>query len=90
MVEVESFVLLVQEGCPGCESAKKELAKMGGEGKNIRVLDIGKDAEGAKIAGALQVREVPSFVVVQREGDKRSACLIDKAGEVGRCAELGE
>ncbi len=62
----KEYVLIVAEGCPGCEQAK---AKVKGD-KKFRVLDVTKNNEAALIALKLGIMEVPTVVEIDREANK--------------------
>ena len=66
----KEVILIVNEGCPGCEEAKRMI------GKNARVMDIAKSDEAAKIALELGIMAVPTLVMYDREAGKM--CLVDK------------
>ena len=63
---VKEYVLIVAEGCAGCEEAK---ARLKGD-KRFRVLDITKNNEAASIALKLGINEVPTVVEIDREANK--------------------
>ena len=76
----KEIILVVNEGCPGCEEAKRML------GKDVRVMDIAKSEEAAKIALELGIMAVPSIVMYDR--DEGKMCLVDKKLLPTRCASI--
>ena len=70
----EELILIVAEGCPGCEVAKEAL-----KGK-AKIMDVTKDLEAAEIISRLKVYRVPLIVVKREDG---GLCYYD--GEGYRC-----
>lgn len=67
----KELILIVAEGCPGCEAAKERIK---GD-KRFKVLDITKSNEAASIALKLGIDRVPTLVEVDREANK--VCVFD-------------
>lgn len=77
------LVLIVAEGCPYCKEAVERLPR----DARVRVLDVTKDLEAAKIVRALEIYRVPLLVAVERrEGGRARYCAIDE-GERVKCVE---
>ncbi|MEM4853400.1 MAG: hypothetical protein QXQ60_07520 [Thermofilum sp.] len=76
------LVLIVAEGCPACKEAVKSLPK----DAKVKVLDVTKDLEAARIVRALEIYKVPLLVAVERREDgKAKYCVLD--GEKVKCVE---
>ena len=73
----KEVILMVVEGCPGCEEAKRIL------GEDVRVMDIAKSDEATKIALELGIKAVPTVVIYDPEAGKM--CLVDKDLSPTRC-----
>jgi len=80
MMVGKEILLIVSEGCPGCEEAKRIL------GENARVMDIAKSDDAAKIALKLGIMAVPTLVMYDREAGKM--CLVDKKLLPTKCASI--
>lgn len=80
MMVGKEVLLIVSEGCPGCEEAKRLL------GENARVMDIAKSDDAAKIALELGIMAVPTLVMYDKEEGKM--CLVDKKLLPTRCTSL--
>ena len=76
----KEIILIVNEGCPGCEEAKKAF------GKDVMVMDIAKSDEAAKIALELGIKAVPTLVMYDKEAGKM--CLVDKKLLPTKCASI--
>jgi len=75
------FVVIVAEGCPGCEHLKKAL----NPNSRIRFLDITKDAEAVQIAQELNIMAVPTFVAINR--DLGELCSLDRDFKPVKCVK---
>ena len=62
----KEYVLIVAEGCAGCEAAKERIK---GDTR-FRVLDVTKNNEAASIALKLGINEVPTVVEIDRDANK--------------------
>ena len=62
----KEYVLIVAEGCAGCEAAKERIK---GD-RRFRVLDVTKSDEAASIALKLGIVEVPTVVEIDRDANK--------------------
>lgn len=80
MMVGKEILLIVSEGCPGCEEAKRIL------GENARVMDIAKSDDAAKIALKLGIMAVPTLVMYDREAGKM--CLVDKKLLPTKCVSI--
>ena len=67
----KELILIVAEGCPGCEAAKTRIK---GD-KRFRILDVTKSDEAANIALKLGITKVPTVVEVDREANR--ICVFD-------------
>lgn len=76
----KEILLIVSEGCPGCEEAKKLL------GERARVMDIAKSDDAAKIALELGIKAVPTLVFYDKEAGKM--CLVDKKLLPTKCTSI--
>ena len=76
----KEYVLIVAEGCAGCEAAKERIR---GD-KRFRILDITKNNEAASIALKLGIVEVPTVVEIDRDANK--ICVMKD--EKPKCATL--
>ena len=65
----KEYVLIVAEGCAGCEEAKERLK---GD-KRFRILDVTKSDEAATIALKLGIVEVPTVVEIDRDANRMCA-----------------
>jgi len=74
MSEHVKFILIVAEGCGGCEQA---LEKAKGDGR-IEVLDAMKDPDALRIMKALDLEGVPVVVALNEKLDKICALTEDK------------
>lgn len=67
MIEMaREFILIVAEGCPGCEAAKQRIR---GD-KRFRVLDLTKSDEASNIVLKLGIKAVPTVVEVDKEANR--------------------
>ena len=73
MSEVK-FILIVAEGCGGCQAA---LEKAKGDGR-IEVLDVAKDKRALEILRALGLEAVPVVVALNEKLNKVCALMEDK------------
>ena len=78
----KEVILIVAEGCPGCEEAKRIF------GKDVRVIDIAKSDEAAKIALKLEIKAVPTVVIYDPEAGK--VCLVDKKLLPTKCTSINK
>ena len=78
---MKEAILVVAEGCPYCEEMKKRLPK-----DKVKVLDVTKDLEGAKILQSLQIYRVPLLVTAEKTGDRIKYCVLDEKDV--KCAEV--
>lgn len=74
------LVLIVAEGCEGCEAAKRSV------GKGVRVLDVTRSDEAARIVRSLRLNRVPVLVELNRADGR--VCLLEE-GRL-RCAPLSD
>jgi len=74
MSEHIKFILIIAEGCDGCEEA---LQKAEGDSR-IEVLDAVKDKRAVDIMHALGLEAVPVVVAVNEKLDKVCALTQDK------------
>jgi len=79
-------ILVVAEGCDGCKDAIENLPK----DEKIKILDVTKDLEAAKIVRALEIFRVPLLVSKEKLGNgKVRYCTIEEDGTI-RCVEEDE
>ena len=68
-------IVIVAEGCPGCKELVNRVQK---ENMNIRVLDVTKNLEAARIVRDLKITSVPTVVTVERTERGTKLCTLDK------------
>jgi glutaredoxin len=78
------LVLIVAEGCPGCEQAKKAVE---GSKANIEILDVTRSEEAARICRDLGIYKVPTLVALEEEGGKVKMCTLDRDETKVKCVE---
>lgn len=71
------YILIVSEGCGGCEEAKSQLAQ---QGAKVEVLDVTKSLYAADIIRQSGLFKVPLLVEVDEKEDK--VCVLDEAKPV--------
>jgi len=74
----KDIILMVTEGCPGCEEAKKSL------GAKVRVVDITKSDAAAGLVKELNIISVPTVLEIDRESGK---LCITEMGKT-RCVDV--
>jgi len=77
---LKETLVIVAEGCPYCEELKKKLPK-----DKVKILDVTKSLEAAKILQSLQVYRVPLLVTSEKKGDMIEYCVLDE--ENVKCVE---
>lgn len=79
-------ILVVAEGCEGCKEVVENLSK----DTKIKILDVTKDLEAAKIIRALEIFKVPLLVSKEKLGNgKVRYCTIEEDGKI-KCVEEDE
>lgn len=71
----KEVIAIVAEGCPGCEALLSELRKQNAQ---VRVLDVTKSLEAAKIVRDLGIDRVPTLVTVERTETGATFCTVDE------------
>lgn len=79
--------LLTSDTCPGCEAAKKHLAKELADG-SIKELNIDKDPEAALVISGLDIRAVPELVFARKTKDGKIHICTEIGTQKAKCAEL--
>ena len=75
----KEIILIVAEGCPHCEEVKKTLPDSS-KGK-IKVLDVTKSLEAARLMRDLGVFKVPLLVTVEKfDSGETEYCTLDEKG----------
>jgi len=70
---MDKVFLFTTTWCPHCKAAKEKLKDKIEKGE-IEVIEVDKDEFGEKVADALGIYAVPTFVVAKDDG---TACVID-------------
>jgi glutaredoxin len=78
------LILIVAEGCPGCEQAKKAIE---GSKANIEILDVTKSEEAARICRDLNIFKVPTLVAIEETEKGVKACTLDEDKTKLKCVE---
>jgi len=68
------YILIVSEGCGGCEQAKTQLEE---QGARVEVLDVTKSLYAADIVRQSGLFKVPLLVEVDEKEDR--VCILDEA-----------
>jgi glutaredoxin len=84
MVGKRRLILIVAEGCPHCEQAKKAVE---GSNANIEILDVTKSEEAARICRDLNIFSVPTLVAIEEEGGKVKMCTLERDRTKLKCVE---
>jgi glutaredoxin len=75
---MKETIVIVAEGCPYCEELKKTLPK-----DKIKVLDVTKSLEAARLMRDLGIYKVPLLVTVDRTEQGTEVCTLEeKEGKV--------
>jgi len=74
----KDVILMVAEGCPGCEEAKKSI------GAGVRVVDITKSEVAAGLVKELNIISVPTLLEIDRENGKLCVTEMGKT----RCVDF--
>jgi glutaredoxin len=78
----EEVILIVAEGCPHCEEAKKLV-----KDSKVRVLDVTKDERAAAILRDLEEYRVPLLVTLEKAERGAKLCAIDEKGMKVKCVD---
>lgn len=76
-------LVIVAEGCPYCKALLEKLPK----DEKIKILDVTKSLEAARIMQALQIYKVPLIVVAESDGEKTKYCVFENESRKIKCAE---
>lgn len=76
-------MLITHPGCPACAEVKKRIKSLLDQGK-VRELDLSTSQEANRIADALDIRYIPTFVA--RFGNK--ICRLDENMKPDKCVEI--
>ena len=77
------LILLVAAGCPTCEVLREKLGSEDG----IRILDVAKDQEAIELVAKLNIRAVPTLLLV--DGESKKVCLLNEDKSV-KCVDGAE
>lgn len=83
-MSAEKKVLLVAEGCQGCDQAKQQYRDMIERGE-LEVRDVTKDAYAQQLAASFDKIEVPMLVSVKSEGTAMKVCRLNPDFTVAEC-----
>jgi len=71
---VEEIILLVGEGCPGCEEVKKRV-----KNPSVKILDVTKSDEAAVLAAENNIFSIPTVILKSQKGVEK--CDIELEGD---------
>jgi len=78
----KEIIAIVAEGCEGCEEL---LSRMKARNIKMRVMDVTKSLEAARIVRDLGIDRVPTLVAVETTETGTTYCTVDDKGS--RCVE---
>jgi len=81
-----SLILIVAEGCPGCDELAERLKRSKIKAK---VMDVTKSLEAARIVRDLGIVSVPTIVSVETTEQGTEICTLDKKNKV-KCVKASE
>jgi len=73
------LILIVAEGCPGCDELAERLKR---SKINAKVMDVTKSLEAARIVRDLGIVSVPTIVSVETTEQGTELCTLDKQNKV--------
>ena len=80
---MRELIVIVAEGCPGCNELAERLKR---SKINAKVLDVTKSLEAARIVRDLGIIRVPTIVSVERTERGTELCTFDEENRV-KCVE---
>lgn len=83
---MKETIVIIAENCPHCGELLKTLPK-----DKVRILDVTKDLEGARIMRDLNIYRVPLLVIREKteQGEEHLCTLDEKEGKV-KCVKGSE
>lgn len=74
---MKEMIVIVAEGCHYCEELMKALPK-----DKIKILDVTKSLEAARLMRDLGIYKVPLLITVERTEQGTQVCAMDEKQEV--------
>lgn len=71
----KEIIAIVAEGCPGCHELIEKLKQ---SNQTIKILDVTKSLEAARIVRDLGIDRVPTLISVEKSETGTTFCTMDK------------